>query len=445
MEGVPFHGVLSKRKEAGMTRRRHLGILALAVVLLCAPALLGAAAPATLRVMWWGDQTRADITNKMLQLFASRNSDVAIQTEFTPFSGYFDKLNTQLASGTAPDMFTLGSNILDYAIQGVLLNMRPYVVGGIIRTEGISSSLMDFNTIDGRLCGVSIGANSRGMLANTAMFQKAGVALPGADWSWDDFVKIANTIAQKLGSGYYGTYDNSGQNDPTENFLKQNGQMTYDMAHKSLGFTADTVKQWWTLWDNLRKSGGAVPPDVQVATGPPNDVSKSLVPQGKVAMVFMPTNQLADYQKLTQDKLVLLPVPRGPKGSAMTVESSQNICAWIKTKYPGPVARVVDFWVNEPDAAKILGNNRGVPVSASGRAALKESVSATDKIIYDYHDLVSRDQSVKATYNIPGFNEYSKLLSDEAQSIAFGKASIDQAVQDYLAKLKQILAANLPK
>jgi hypothetical protein len=83
--------------------------------------------------------------------------------------------------------------------------------------------------------------------------------------------------------------------------------------------------------------------------------------------------------------------------------------------------------VNDPDAAKILGNNRGVPVSASGRAALKESVSATDKIIYDYLDLVSKDQSVKATYNIPGFNEYSKLLSTVSQEIAFSKTTIDKA------------------
>jgi multiple sugar transport system substrate-binding protein len=428
-----------------MTRRRSLVLLVIAAALLCAPALAATAAPVTLRVMWWGDQARADITNKMLQLFASRNSDVTFQTEFTPFAGYFDKLNTQLASGTAPDMFTLGSNILDYAIQGVLLNLRPYVVGGNIRTDGVSSALMDFNTIDGKLSGMSVGANSRGILVNTAMFQKAGVALPAATWTWDDFVKISNQVAKNLGTGYYGTYDNSGQNDPTENYLKQNGQMTYDMAHKSLGFTPDVVKKWWTMWDGLRKSGGAVPPDVQVATGPPNDVSKSLVPQGKVAMVFMPTNQLADYQKLTQDKLVLLPVPQGPKGAAMTVESSQNIVAYIKSKNPGPVARVIDFWVNDPDAAKILGNNRGVPVSAPARAALKDSVSATDKIIYDYLDLVSKDQSVKATYNIPGFNEYSKLLSDEGQAIAFGKTTIDQAVTDYVAKLKQILAANLPQ
>lgn len=58
-----------------------------------------------LRIMWWGDQKRADITNEALKIFQAKHPDIKIVGEFAPSSGYFDKLNTQLASGTAPDIF----------------------------------------------------------------------------------------------------------------------------------------------------------------------------------------------------------------------------------------------------------------------------------------------------------------------------------------------------
>lgn len=64
-----------------------------------------------LRVMWWGDQARADRTNEALKLFMEKNPDIKVIGEFAPNSGYFDKLNTQLASGTAPDVFFLGGNL----------------------------------------------------------------------------------------------------------------------------------------------------------------------------------------------------------------------------------------------------------------------------------------------------------------------------------------------
>ena len=58
-----------------MTPRRHL-IVVFAVALLLAPSLLWGASPAALRVMWWGDQTRADITGKKVLLPEQEDSDL---------------------------------------------------------------------------------------------------------------------------------------------------------------------------------------------------------------------------------------------------------------------------------------------------------------------------------------------------------------------------------
>ena len=66
-----------------------------------------------LRIMWWGDQKRADITNEALKVFQQKHPNIKVVGEFAPSTGYFDKLNTQLASGTAPDVFFLGGNVVE--------------------------------------------------------------------------------------------------------------------------------------------------------------------------------------------------------------------------------------------------------------------------------------------------------------------------------------------
>ncbi|OGX61626.1 MAG: ABC transporter substrate-binding protein, partial [Paenibacillus sp. RIFOXYA1_FULL_44_5] len=370
-----------------------------------------------IRVMWWGDQKRADITNQMLQLFQQKYPNVKVTAEFSPFSGYFDKLNTQLASGTAPDVFTLGSNILDYALKGVLLDLNPYV-GKELNVSDISPSLTAFNTFNGKLNGISVGANSRAILINTETFKKAGVPIPSNDWTWDDFAKVNDTIAKNLGKGYYGTYDDSGKYDTLENYFKQRDKVIYDNQNKKLGFTPDDLVKWFAIWDQMRKAGGVVTPELEISAAP-DDTSKTLVVTGKVAMEFIPTNQFAAFQSMTKDKLAMLPVPKGPNGNAIDVESSQNIVGYAKTQHPKEVSELMDFWVNDPGAAKILGNDRGVPVSSKMRAVLKKDASEADKQVYDYLDLVSGNK-VKPTYNIPGFNEFSQLLTSTSQNIAFG-------------------------
>lgn len=112
-----------------------------------------------LRMMWWGDQKRADITNEALKVFQEKHPNIKIMGEFSPSSGYFDKLNTQLASGTAPDIFFLGGNVVDYAKKNVLLDLDPYV-GSELNLDGMDPTMVEYGRLDGKLQHISAGANA---------------------------------------------------------------------------------------------------------------------------------------------------------------------------------------------------------------------------------------------------------------------------------------------
>ncbi|MDR0583461.1 MAG: extracellular solute-binding protein, partial [Treponema sp.] len=66
-----------------------------------------------MRLTWWGNTVRDEQTLKVVELFKSKNPGVNIDTETTGWGGYWDKVNTQAASGSAADLMQQ-----DYAYIG---------------------------------------------------------------------------------------------------------------------------------------------------------------------------------------------------------------------------------------------------------------------------------------------------------------------------------------
>ena len=61
--------------------------------------------PDKLSGAWWGNQTRNDLTVKALDLYTEQHPNVTFETEPSSWDGYFDKLSTQAATGSLPDIY----------------------------------------------------------------------------------------------------------------------------------------------------------------------------------------------------------------------------------------------------------------------------------------------------------------------------------------------------
>ena len=99
------------------------------------------------------------------------------------FASYWDKLATQTAGGTAPDIIQMDmAYIAEYGDRGALLDLGEYGVDTSKFVEGT----VDSGKIDGKLVGINAGINSPVILANPTVFEKAKVDLPDdKTWTWD--------------------------------------------------------------------------------------------------------------------------------------------------------------------------------------------------------------------------------------------------------------------
>ena len=68
--------------------------------------------PVTLRFSWWGGETRHKATMAAVEAFEQEYPWVTVECEYSSWDGWTDKVATQLAGGTAPDLMQINWNWL---------------------------------------------------------------------------------------------------------------------------------------------------------------------------------------------------------------------------------------------------------------------------------------------------------------------------------------------
>jgi len=394
----------------------------------------GAQEQIELRMTWWGGQARHDRTLQVIELYESRNPHVKILPEYSGFDGYFDKLSTQFAAGNAPDIIQYGGNLNDYVARGVVLPLDDYV-GSVIDLSKHSQSMIDAATFDGKFYGVTLGTNAFGVLINKTLFEEAGVPLPSRDWTWEDFAEISLQLSQKL-NGTYGTADF--KEDGFGIFLAQRGKVVHNNG--VLGYEESDIRDWFQMWQDLRDSGAAASAELQAsATQTPE---QSLIVQRKVAMELIAGNQYGAYSDATEDELVLWIAPYNSQTgkNGVSLRPSQFLSGYSETKYPEEVAKFLDFFVNDPEAGAILGNDRGAPVNSEVLQSLIDNASEYDQVIFSYIDWVGQSSDAPYVPNLPGYNEAYDLFTKTMEAISFGYTSVEDGAREYYSELQKILA-----
>lgn len=387
-----------------------------------------------LRMAWWGGQERHDRTLQVIELYEEKNPDVKITAEYSGFDGYFDKLTTQFAAGNAPDIIQYGGNLNDFIARGVVLPLDDYV-GNELDLSKHSESMIEAATFDGKFYGVTLGTNAFGVLINKTLFEEAGIPLPSTDWTWEEYADTALQLSEKL-DGIFGTADF--KEDGFGIFLDQRGKVVHNDG--VLGYDEEDVRDWFQLMQDMRDSGAAASPEVQAAAT--QTPEQSLIVQRKVAMELVASNQYGAYTNATEDELVLYIAPYNKETgrNGVSLRPSQFLSAYSETKHPEEVAKFLDFFVNDPEAGAILGNDRGAPVNSEVLQSLIDTAGETDQAIFAYINWVGQSSDAPYVPNLPGYNESSALFTRTMETISFGQATVEKASADYFKEVQSILA-----
>ncbi len=189
----------------------RLFALVLAVVLMATVALAGCGngsggktvnekGQIVIRIAVSGD-SGVDAVEGMLKSYANKNKGIAFKQE--PVVGeYTQKLITQVAAGTAPDLVWVSdTNVRTLASKGVLVDLKPYYKKYKFDSSDMYESMLLCGQYDGKQYMMPRDYNRVILIYNKKLFDQAGVAYPKNGWTWEEFKTTARKFAKLSNSG----------------------------------------------------------------------------------------------------------------------------------------------------------------------------------------------------------------------------------------------------
>ncbi|WP_081411879.1 ABC transporter substrate-binding protein [Alicyclobacillus herbarius] len=242
----------------------------------------GSSGPVTITFGTWGgaeeDAQLHKIINKINQKY---KNEFQIREINTP-ANYDQKLKTEIAAGSAPDIFYLpDGEASTYAQSGAILDLQPYL--NKYKDKYVVANLDNYypNTLkndkyNGDYYALPWIGQPTVMYYNPKLFKQAGLPEPKDGWTWQDFLHDCQVIKQKTGT--YGFLLSNGW-PPVYDFVWSYGGHFWnqDMT-KSTFDSPQTVKALTMLHTLVAQK--LVPSQAELA----NVDIEDLFRQGKVAM-----------------------------------------------------------------------------------------------------------------------------------------------------------------
>lgn len=428
---------------------RRLARLAVAGLLLASPLAATAACGSgdssgqtddkvTLRFTWWGSDTRHAYTQKLIALYESKHPNVTIKPDYSNFSDYWNKLATSVVGGNAPDVMQQETRyIREYADRGALADLTPYF-GSTIQNADFDPSVKDVASMNGKNYALATGVNAFTIVANPAVFAKAKVPLPDdGKWTWEEMRATAAAVTKASPKGTYGLQEPGYVDAGLEIFARQQGLPGIYSADGTIAITTEVLTKWFTYIQSLSATGATAEPSVSVEVQA-GGVDQSLLATGKGALGGWWTNELAALTKASGTELKVLRMPGDAAAPGTFYKPSMFWSIGAKTKHPKEAAEFVNFLLNDPEAAKLMLSDRGLPMNVKNRLSIVDSLKPADREAALFLDKIRPTIGAPAILPPKGAGKIQTILQKTNEQVMFKKMTPAQAADDFL---KQAQAA----
>lgn len=394
-----------------------------------------ALAPATaeggsvkLRFMWWGGDARHQATLQVIKQFEAANPGVTIDAEYGGMDGYYQKLTTQISSGTEPDI-----------IQIVPEWFKPLAKGGKtfydldadpskLDTSGFDQAyLKNSCTVEGHIQGLPTGGNGSILAVNQDFMKRFGIPANQV-WDWDT-IKTKGAEIHKKDPNAYLLGGNATQITALSHLLKyyvmqEKGVTGWIKSDYTLGYTKEQLVAAFNYFLDLVKVGALQPlTETSVYKSP---LENPAWVAGNIGLMDAMPSTLSTYMtpKVNLDAAPV-PIAAGAADSGALIGPPQYLVISRKCKAPDVAIKFLNYFYNNAEAIKVLKTVRGPqPTVNATRTLLANSlITALDSKAMD---IVYKTASKR--FNLLWLSsEFETPYSDACNAVMLGTRTPEQA------------------
>lgn len=287
-----------------------------------------------------------------------------------PNQGYFEKLQTELAAGNAPDIFWIGgANLADFVNTGQILDLKPLVDKDSSFDIGVFyPNVIEQLTRDGKLYGLPRDISTMVVYYNEDMFKAAGLQTPkelaaAGNWTMDTMLEAAKKLTdaskQQYGVGFGNWWG------PQLYFVNAAGGSALTADRKGCALNTPEAIEGATFVQNLYNDK-LVPTD--------DATSEALFSAGNVGMYFNGRWFAPGVRTNAKFAWDVAPMPKGKNESTWLFWGPYLVNA--KTANPDAAWEVLKILTSAEATGKVAALGTNIP-PRSDKAAVDAFLGAT--------------------------------------------------------------------
>jgi oligogalacturonide transport system substrate-binding protein len=417
-----------------MLQRRHFSALALGPLL--TPMLAQAQAPTVLRFAWWGGAGRHEATLKAIALFEQKNPGLKIKAEYMGFNGYLERLTTQIAGGSEPDVMQINwAWLAMFSKRGNgFTDLDKY--RDVLGLDQFSDEDVNSGRVAGKLNALPTSYTARVFLWNKASFDRAGLALPK---TWDELFAAGPIFKAKLGDQAYPLdgelYD---MILLSQAYVQQKYGTPYvDPAEPRVAMSPQAALEWVQTYRRFIDQHVATPLPLRASLGgaekPTEQQQDWVVGNWAGNFTWDSAIPLRAATLNKQQNLVLgeFPTLPGATVSGMFGRPTVMLAMGRNCKQPELAARFVSFMLTDPEAARILGKTRGVPAARSQLDVLVKANKLPPMELAAHEQIKQQRMAGRVPVPAPLFEHarLHKFMREVFETVAYNKTTDQEAAR----------------
>lgn len=148
---------------------------------------------------WWGAQAVNDAFAGMTKMYMDQNSNVNIEATTYETAAYWDKMATNAAGNSLPDIMMMDYTYIEqYVSKDQLLDLTPYIESGALDVSGIAETNLAAGELHDGLYGINFVGVPVCMQYNKTVLDEAGITVKD-QMTTDEFLDLAREVYEKTG------------------------------------------------------------------------------------------------------------------------------------------------------------------------------------------------------------------------------------------------------
>jgi multiple sugar transport system substrate-binding protein len=387
---------------------------------------------------WTGQEAKT--FSHLVSEYEAQHPGQKVQSLFVNNDDTLQKVLTAVKGGSPPDIaYLYGSWAPNVAQIPQVVDLTKVVQQAGVNWNDFYAGERDVATVNGKVIGIPALVDNLAVVYNKKLFAQAGLPVPSANWTWQEFVSDAQKLTDTAAKQYGTAYVTPGTEDTVwhwESLLWEAGGSLLTAGNKQAAFNSAAGLE---SLNTLRTMSVT---DKSMYLDPTDQAYTNLFNSGKIGMLVTGPWDLSSFPNVDYGVQVMPSYP-GSSAGDQTISGPDNWVVFNNGSTQVSAAEQFLIWLTAPAQVKTWSLQTGDLPTRTSVADAPGFDQQMNKMLPGVSTFVDNLGNVKqARPQITQYPAISTILGNMVVSVLLGKSAPQAALASAASQVNQALAGS---